>query len=108
MLLVYPALVQANIATDQLKDVGAVKGPYSGADQFALSDVIGVVIQAALSLIGVVFLILMLYAGYNWMTARGEEDKVTKAKETLMRAIIGIIIVIGSYAIWAFIFSKIF
>ena len=34
----------------------------------------------------------MLYAGYHWMTARGEEEKVEKAKDTIQRAIVGIII----------------
>jgi len=63
------------------------------------------VIEGALSLIGIIFLALMLYAGYHWMTARGEEEKVEKAKDTIQRAIVGIIIVVGAYAIWKFIFS---
>ena len=40
------------------------------------------------------------------MTARGEEEKVEKAKDTITRAIIGLIIVVGAYAIWSFIFSN--
>ncbi|MBI4812328.1 hypothetical protein HY798_02695 [Candidatus Falkowbacteria bacterium] len=57
-------------------------------------------------MLGVIFIILMLYAGYNWMTASGEEEKVTKAKDTIWRAIIGLIITIGSYAIWDFILNN--
>ncbi|MDO8592854.1 MAG: hypothetical protein Q7R92_03765 [bacterium] len=95
-------------ALDKLQNIGSNNGPYESVDKIGLSNVIGAVVQGALGLIGTIFLILMLYAGYNWMTARGEEEKVTKAKDTLTRAIIGIIIVIGSYAIWAFIFSALF
>lgn len=69
-------------------------------------DVLGYVIQAVLGLLGIIFLILIIYAGFNWMTAAGEEEKVTKAKETLNRAIIGLIITIGAYAISDFVFWK--
>jgi len=48
----------------------------------------------------------MVYAGYNWMVARGEEEKVTIAKDTIKRAIIGLVITVSSYAIWNFIFSN--
>ena len=43
--------------------------------------------------------------GYNWMTAAGEEEKVRKAKDTIWRAVIGLTITIGSYAIWAWIYK---
>jgi len=71
-------------------------------------SLIQTVINASLSIIGVLLLIYMLYAGYNWMTAQGEEEKVEKAKDTLTRAIIGLIIVVGAYAIWNFIFNSLF
>jgi len=57
-------------------------------------------------LLGIIFIILMIYAGYNWMTAQGEEEKVTKAKTTIQRAIIGLIIVVSAYAITAFVFKS--
>jgi hypothetical protein len=95
-----------NEAIKKLQNVGNVAGPYAEVGETSLSQMIGVIIAAALALIGSIFLILMLYAGYNWMMARGEEEKVTKAKDTITRAIIGLIIVVGAYAIWAFIFSN--
>jgi len=48
---------------------------------------------------------LAIYAGYNWMTAQGEEEKVTKAKDTLTAAIIGLVIVIAAYAISYYVIS---
>jgi len=75
-----------------------------GSDMFTL---IQTVINAFLSLIGVILLIYILYAGYNWMTAQGEEEKVTKAKETITRAIIGVIIIVAAYAISYFVMYKI-
>ncbi|MBU0619474.1 MAG: hypothetical protein ABII94_01395 [Patescibacteria group bacterium] len=71
------------------------------------ASIISAVIKIALSLLGVVFLLLMLYGGYLWMTARGNEQEVEKAKNIITSAVIGMLIVIGSYAITYFIFKKI-
>lgn len=88
---------------------GGDKGPYVKiTDNNALNVIIGTVISIGLGLLGVIFLVLMIYGGYNWMTARGEEEKVTKAKDTITRAVIGLIIVVGAYAVWKFLFSKLF
>ncbi|MBU1684075.1 MAG: hypothetical protein V1768_00580 [Patescibacteria group bacterium] len=73
----------------------------------SVSSIISDVIKIALSLLGVVFLLLMLYGGYLWMTARGNEQEVEKAKNIITSAVIGMLIVIGSYAITYFIFKKI-
>ena len=100
-------LAEGNPALGKLEAVGSSdKGPYTAVGWNSVSRIIGAGVGAALSLIGVIFLILMIYAGYNWMTARGEEEKVEKAKDTITRAIIGLIIVVGAYAIWAFIFYQ--
>lgn len=109
IILLIPAMTLAqatNPAIRKLIDVGDTQGPYEAADQFTLASIIGVVISAALALIGAIFLSLMLYAGYHWMTARGEEEKVEKAKETINRAVVGLIIVVGAYVIWQFIFTE--
>lgn len=108
-LLAFPAFVYAsNPAMDVLKDIGVEKGPYEDVGETGISIIVGTVIQALLGIIGLIFLALMLYAGYNWMIARGEEEKVEKAKDTITRAIIGLIIVVGAYAIWAYVFERIF
>ncbi len=64
------------------------------------------VINAFLSLIGVILLAYLLYAGYKWMTAHGDEEKVTAAKETINRAIIGVIIIVAAYAISIFVVGR--
>ena len=82
-------------------------GPYSTAtNENSLTSIIGIVINAVLSLLGVIFILLMILAGYNWMTASGSQEKVQEAKDTIKRAIIGLVIVIGSWAIWNFILEN--
>ena len=73
-----------------------------GAD-VGLINVISIVLKAALSLTGVIFLALLVFGGYVWMTAGGDESKVEKAKQTIGRATIGIVIVLASLAIAQFI-----
>lgn len=62
-----------------------------------------VLIRVSLQAIGTIFLILMVYAGYLWMTARGNEDNVEKAKKILTASVIGLVIVILSYGITLFV-----
>jgi len=108
-VIIFPAMALADeSALGKLEEVGSTGGPYVVVDESGVADVIGIGVAAALSLIGVIFLVLIIYAGYEWMTARGEEEKVTKAKDTLTRAIIGLIIAVGAYAIWQFIFNSLF
>ncbi|MCK4554677.1 hypothetical protein KAU19_07015 [Candidatus Parcubacteria bacterium] len=68
--------------------------------------IIATIIQTALSFLGVIFLMLMIYGGYLWMTARGNEEQTTKAKNTITAAIIGIVIVLSAYAISYFVVKK--
>ena len=63
------------------------------------------IISIALSFLGIIFLVLMIYSGYVWMTARGDETRYQKAKQILIDSIIGLIIVIAAYAISYFVIS---
>ena len=83
---------------DILQEVAGEKGAGYKADAEPES-IIGSIIQVALSFLGVIFLILMIYGGFLWMTAKGNEEQVTKAKNLITAAIIGLIIVISAYAI---------
>lgn len=72
-----------------------------------IGQVVGNLIKIALSLLAIIFIVLLVYAGFQWMTAEGNEDKVTKAKETIVRAIIGLVIIIAAYSITYFVFQNV-
>ena len=57
------------------------------------------VISAALSIIGSLALLMVVYGGVLWMTSRGDSKLVQKGKDTLTWAVIGLAIVFASYAI---------
>jgi len=109
-ILILPYFVFAgdDSVLGKLKLVGGAGGYEVSGDETQFSGILGTVVSAFLSLLGIIFVSQMIYAGYNWMVARGEEEKVEKAKDTIRRSIIGLVIIIGAYAIWMFIFySKI-
>ena len=87
-----------------LKNVGDKSyGPGAKTD---VAVIVGNIIKIGISLVGVIFLVLSVYAGYLWMTARGDKESVQKAKDTLQRGIIGIIIVAAAYALSSFVISR--
>ena len=61
------------------------------------------IIKAFLGLLGIIFLVLLVIAGYKYMMAQGNEDQVTEAKKQITQAIIGLVIVMSAYAITVFI-----
>ncbi len=69
-------------------------------------SVISTVISMVLSFTGIVFLAVMFYAGLRWMTARGNEEFATKAKDAMFAATIGFILVVAAYGISTFVFNN--
>ncbi|MFH1522456.1 MAG: hypothetical protein ABIE43_01395 [Patescibacteria group bacterium] len=72
-----------------------------------LARKIGKVINIILSFLGVIFLVLMIYGGYIWMTARGNDQGTEKAKTIIRNALIGVFIalaafIITNFAVYAF------
>ncbi|MFA6522000.1 MAG: hypothetical protein WCT24_00150 [Patescibacteria group bacterium] len=63
------------------------------------------IISPLLALLGVIFLVLVIYAGFMWMTAGGETAAVKKAKDILTNAVIGLVLVIIAYAATQFIIT---
>ncbi len=65
--------------------------------------IVAKVIKAALGLLGVVVLVLTIYAGFLWMTAGGNEEQITKAKKMMLNSAIGLAIILSAYALVVFV-----
>ncbi len=77
----------------------------AGLATTSLTEIIGTLINVFFSLLGIVFLVLTIYAGWLWMTAGGEEEKVQKAKDVMIRAVVGLIITLSAYSISVFVIN---
>jgi len=106
MLLPYRVLAAPNPfiqAQNMVGNVGNTAGIQGGG---GLTQMVGNLINVALGFLGVVFLVLMLYAGFLWMTAQGDDTKVKKAKDMIFQAIIGLIIIVAAYALTSFVMGS--
>lgn len=103
LILAFPYRAYAIDLGFSKTQTAAQKAGYGQTDETTFASKVGIVLKAAISLVGVFFLALMVYAGYLWMTARGEEEPVTKAKKIIMACIIGLAIVAGAYSFTAFV-----
>ncbi len=56
-----------------------------------------------MTFLGIIAVVIMLYGGFTWMTAAGNEEKVSKAKKIIGAGIIGLIVVLASYLIVDFV-----
>ena len=91
-----------DIALEYLKRTAEAAG---FSDPNTIPEIIGAIIGTFLSLLGIIFLCLIIYGGFLWMTSGGNETKVLKAKKTLTQATIGLLIILSAYAITQFVFQ---
>lgn len=71
--------------------------------QNALAKMIGDGVNVVLGMLGLILVVLIIYAGFIWTTAQGDSKKVDKAKDMIKQAVIGLIIVFAAYAIAQFV-----
>lgn len=90
-------------ATQNLDAVGEAAGLSTASD---LPTIIGRIIYVFLGMIGIVLLGLILFAGYQWMTAAGDAKQIQAAKDRIRNAVIGLVIIASAFAITSFIMSQ--
>ncbi len=79
----------------------------TGLGQADLQETIGNLIRIALGFLGVVTVCIILYAGFKWMTAGGNDDKVGEAKRMMISGLIGLAIILAAYAISSFVITSV-
>lgn len=90
------------------KNVGSVGGyTTEGVNDTTLAESVGRVIKIALSLTGVIFLALTVYAGILWMTAQGNAENVEKAQGIVKSASFGLLIIVSCYGLVVFVIAAI-
>ena len=106
LILIFPYFVFGQTMKGGLQELGQASGyQTSGISETTVSEIAGIAVKTFLSILGIIFIVLMLYGGYLWMTASGNEAQLTKAKELIQAAVIGLIIIVAAYAISFFIFN---
>jgi uncharacterized membrane protein len=70
-----------------------------------LNNTLSNLITTILSLLGIIFIILSIYGGFLYLTARGNQEQTKKALSIITHSLIGLVIVLSAYAIAYFIFK---
>ena len=90
---------------DVAKETGGLL-PTRIAGAGTVPELVGAIIAIILGLLGIVFFLLIFYAGLLWMTARGDSGKIDTAKDLIQAAVIGLVIIMASYALTRFVFKE--
>lgn len=102
-----PLVVHAQTFTERVRSGLNAPAEAAGLTESApLEVMIGNAINVALSLLGVILLCFLIFAGFLWMTAGGDEDKIKKARGIIFNTIIGMVIVALAYAISDFVLRQ--
>jgi hypothetical protein len=96
---------ESTFAVDSEQQMDAFKGS-SGFPSATAPTMIASIITMILSLLAIVFIILMIYSGFQWMTAGGNEEQVKKAQSRIKNAVIGLVIIVLAYGITALVFRS--
>ena len=92
------------VAGDKLTGLGGQGGvTLSGNLSGTTATVVGVIFYV----VGTAFLALMIYGGVVWAKSSGREEEINRAKKIIITSIIGLIVVMASYAISNFVLSNI-
>lgn len=80
----------------------------SGLGNTDIRIIIGNVIRVVLGFLGVIAVILILYGGWLYMTSQGEAQQIEKAKQVIISAVIGLVIVLTSFGIATFVINSLY
>ncbi len=71
----------------------------------SVPEVVGRIVRAFLLIIGSIFLLIIIYGGFLWMTAAGNESKVAQGRKTLVWGVLGAVVIFLAWMIVGFIFQ---
>jgi len=103
VLTVLPVLATAPLTAS---DTGLDYGTYTGLGTKDIREGVMTIVNVLLGFLGIIAILIILYGGFMWMTAAGNEEKVDQAKKIITAGIIGLVIIFVSFAIATFVIDS--
>lgn len=92
----------AQSPASQVKDgVDSISDPNNTGDD--LTTTIGKIVKVFLFFVGAVAVVMIIYGGFRYVTSNGDSSGVSGAKNTLLYAVVGLVIAVSAYAIVDFV-----
>lgn len=100
-----PVLADGDVIDDPL---GISYGAATGLSAQDPRVVVGQIISVGLGLLGTISVVLMIYAGFLWMTAGGNDDQIDKAKGIISASVIGLVIILSAYGVTQYVLKQLY
>ncbi len=71
-----------------------------------LIETIARIINILLGFLGVLAVLLVLWGGFKWMTAAGNEDQISEAKKLMGAGVVGLAIILAAFAVASFVVNQ--
>ena len=97
-MAVTPLMAQPDLGFDYANNLDLSVADEADPKQMAVD-----VVKYLMTFLGIIAVVVILYGGFMWMTASGNEDRVDKAKKIIIAGAIGLVIVLAAYAIINFV-----
>lgn len=96
-----------NPAFDFISDGDQSIAP-DGVNKDGLTDTVKAVINTIIGIIGMLAVIMIIIGGINFVTSQGDAAKVTKARNTILYGVVGLIVSLLAFAIVNFVLTNVF
>lgn len=107
MLLILPVFAFVRTSAAQGLDVGI--NEINNEIQLGTDDprlIVARIINTAMLFLGIIAVVIILAAGFKWMTAGGNEDKVAESKKLMGAGVIGLVIILAAWGIARFVLER--
>lgn len=98
-----PEAVYASPASEVEAGLNAAGG---GGSTQSFGSIVATVVKVLLYVIGGVSVIMIIIGGFRYVISQGDSSSVTSAKNTILYAVIGLLVAIFAYAIVSFVVNS--
>ncbi|MEK7580570.1 MAG: hypothetical protein AAB465_03115 [Patescibacteria group bacterium] len=102
-LIVAPSILAQENPLDALQSTAETAGLKGETD---VTVIIGRIINIVLGFLGLIAVVIIIIGGFMWMTSGGDEPKIKKAKDLILNGVIGLLIIVISYAAARFVVER--
>ena len=73
-----------------------------------LMDTLNTIINVVIGIVGFVAVVMMIMGGISFITSQGDTAKVTKARNTILYGVVGLVVALLAFAIVNFVLGNVF